>query len=147
MSSGREPTTDELLAMAYVDGELAHEARAAFEARLALEPALAAEVAAQRHLGILAREVAPPEPLELERLRVEVSAPARALWIVGFALVLLSGVYFLFCEVCALGDFGLQPPLAGVVVLLALGLVLLAYRAWRIRARTRHLDPYRDVKR
>ncbi|MEZ6021025.1 MAG: hypothetical protein R3F17_13250 [Planctomycetota bacterium] len=41
MQSPQEPSPDELLAMAYVDGELDHEARRVFESRLAGEAGLA----------------------------------------------------------------------------------------------------------
>ena len=47
-SRERTPTPDELLAMAYVDGELDDEAARAFEDRLPDEPALVREVAELR---------------------------------------------------------------------------------------------------
>jgi anti-sigma factor RsiW len=143
----REPTADELLAMAYADGELAPEARAQFEARLAREPALRGEVASQHALALLARASAPPEPLELERLRVEreplqrgLLAAAWALLVLGAAALVLAGEIALWTSRSGLGvKFG--------VTALLTGLALLALRAARLRARTRHLDPYRDLKR
>ncbi|TAJ11426.1 MAG: hypothetical protein EPO68_14490 [Planctomycetota bacterium] len=149
-TSEREPTRDELVAMAYVDGELDGEgerdARAAFEQRLLREPALAREVAELRRLEIAARLALPPAPLEAEwaRLRVDrVQALLRR-------IALLCGV------VAALGALALaatrgapklEPAwlacaaLALVCAAAALGAVL------RTRLRTRAVDPYVHVER
>ena len=67
----REPSRDELMAMAYVDGELADDAALEFEKRLASEPALVREVADLKRLEVIARQVAPPEPIDHEWNRLE----------------------------------------------------------------------------
>jgi anti-sigma factor RsiW len=145
--SEREPTPDELLAMAYADGELGPQARASFEARLAREPALCSEVAALRALELLARQSAPPEPLELGRLAIEREPASRALSAVGWTLVAAGALCA--AAVCSYGLWTCGLPLPAKLGLsaLALGGALLAVRAWRVRAKTLHLDPYRHVKR
>ena len=50
----REPTTDELAAMAYADGELSLQERRAFEERMASEQALGREVVQYQRLQALA---------------------------------------------------------------------------------------------
>src|SRR5260221_9774953 len=73
----RAPNPEELLAMAYVDGELAPDERSAFEARLDREPALVREVAAQQRLAVLARAALPREPIDREWRALEDSALTR----------------------------------------------------------------------
>lgn len=147
MSVQPAPTTDELLAMAYADGELAPDARAQFEARLLAEPRLRTLVAEQRQFAVLARESAPPEPLELERLHVERGAPQAFLARLGRVLLVLACAYALVSLALGLCGARLSLPLAGAVLLGAAGLGALALRAQRIRSATRHLDPYRNVQR
>ena len=63
---GREPTRGQLLAMAYVDGELAESAHQEFEDRLRREPALMREVAELKRLVLLfARGPCHASPLRL----------------------------------------------------------------------------------
>jgi anti-sigma-K factor RskA len=61
-----ERENDQMLAMAYVDGELERDERRRFESRLALEPALAKEVEDLRELALLSRRSIPPEPEDRE---------------------------------------------------------------------------------
>lgn len=142
-----EPTRDELDAMAYVDGELAADARRAFEARLAREPALAREVAELRELEIVARQVAPPEPADHEWARIERSTLTRTLhpfaWILiaGAALGLVLWTLWIECT-C---ELELVPKLC--VLALTLGLLLLGGVSLRNRLRTLPYDPYTKLKR
>ena len=145
--SGREPTRDELLAMAYADGELAPEERARFELRLAQEPALAREVSELRRLELLARQAAPPEPMDHEWQRLARSPGQRGLRSAG-ALLLGAGLlglaaWGLTCLECSQASW--VPKL--LVPLAILGALLLVGAAVRARARTLRYDPYRDVKR
>jgi anti-sigma factor RsiW len=56
-----DPTRDQLLAMAYVDGELAEDARQRFEERLRGDQALVQEVAAlEAFFDLVARKAASP---------------------------------------------------------------------------------------
>ena len=70
----REPTRDQLLAMAFVDGELDESARRSFQERWRREPALVKEVAALKGLTRLAQESLRSDLLRggenLARLRV-----------------------------------------------------------------------------
>lgn len=147
MSAQRAPTTDELLAMAYADGELAPEARATFAARLVVEPELRTFVAQQQQIAVLARDATPPEPLELERLRVERGAPQATLGVLGRALIVLGIVYAVVALVLSACDARWRLPLAGAGLLVLAGFCALALRAHRIRRATEHLDPYRNVRR
>lgn len=139
--------TDAMLAMAYADGELDSAARAAFEARWTKEPALALLVANERRLAVVAREFAPPEPLELEWQRLERSAlqraGRRASWsVLVLGLGALTGSAGAFVWTSGL-------PLAARIGVSALVLGLLGLLALTLhnRLRTRHLDPYVNVKR
>ncbi len=143
----RDPTSDELLAMAYADGELEADERTAFEARLVREPALARAVAAQRKLNVLAREVAPIEPEDVEWARIERSPGRRfGMSLAWFAVVIgLSGV-ILFCEWCFMCSEA--PTLLKIAASLAIaGFVVWFVLVARARARTRAYDPYTEIKR
>jgi len=145
--SEREPTQDELLAMAYADGELAPDERARFEERLRSEPALAREVAELRRLELLARHAAPAEPMDHEWERLARSTGQRGLWRAGWlsfgAGLLGLGAWGLTCLESSQASW--VPKL--LVPLAILGALLLVGAAVRARARTLRYDPYRDVKR
>ena len=145
--SEREPSKDELLAMAYADGELAPAERARFEERLRAEPGLAREVAELRRLDVLARHAAPPEPMDSEWERLARSRAQRGLWSAGwlFSLAALAGLlaWGLTCLECS--NLSWAPKV--LVPLLLVGAGLLVAAAVRARARTMRYDPYRDVKR
>lgn len=148
-SEEREPTRDELLAMAYADGELDPSARAEFERRLASEPTLVREVRDVRALAVLARQVAPSEPQDAEWQRLERDLLQRLLQRGGFTLFSLGALSALALVLLrAFGDEswdGLLVPscascwIAGGVVLLVAAL--------RWRSRTLPHDPYTDVLR
>lgn len=142
-----EPSADELLAMAYVDGELDPERRAAFAARLEREPLLAKEVAELQAIELLARQAAPPEPADHEWARLEREPLTRGMsalsWILlGSAIVGLCAWGVAWIVGCDLA------PLPKILVLaLVAGIVLRFLLAVRQRARTLPLDPYTKVKR
>ena len=128
MSDEREPTQDELDAMAYVDLELAPLARRAFEERLARELGLAREVAVLRRLNVLARHAAGTEPMDTEWARQGFPAQ-RAVRFLAWILVLAGAL-----GLCAWGlfeietaDIGLLPKLC--VAALVLGFALFIARA------------------
>ncbi len=77
-AAGREPTRGQLLAMAYVDGELAESAHQKFEDRLRREPALMREVAELKMLlPLLAGDLGHASPLRLHPLLGRAPIPTR----------------------------------------------------------------------
>lgn len=143
----RDPSPDELLAMAYVDGELGSEQRQAFEERLRQEPQLLREVAEQNGLAVLARQVTPPEPMDFEWQRLE----QETLHGSGLTLgLLLSAVGALGLILWGMFEIliGELPVMLKLLFLLLLGgmsgVFLLILRA---RLQTQHLDPYTKVQR
>ena len=143
----RDPTEDELSAMAYVDGELDRAARARFEERLGREPALAREVAAQQRLAVLARIATPPEPQDIIWKELALEPLHRrgqqlSLWLLGLGMLCLAvAVVAALC----VSDLALLPKFACLSVLGGLALAFLI--TVRARLRTLPHDPYRDVER
>jgi anti-sigma factor RsiW len=142
-----EPTRDELLAMAYFDGELAQDARRAFEERLAREPGLAREVTALERLHGLARHSVGPEPMDGEWQRLEREPLHRAGVGLGFALVFVGGMGLAGWLVLALVGSELSLALKLVCGALIAGAALLLLATLRARLRTLPYDPYTDVRR
>jgi anti-sigma factor RsiW len=141
------PSPDELLAMAYVDGELDAAARTVFEMRLGREPLLAREVAAQRRLEVLARSAAPLEPEDHEWARMARSKGRRFGFLLAWAMIVIGilGVTCL-CEVELLQSHAPLSLKVFVTLIVAGGILLLALVA-RGRVRTRSFDPYLEVRR
>ncbi len=141
------PSPDELMAMAYVDGELGAPARIAFEMRLGREPLLAREVAAQQRLNVLARSVAPLEPEDHEWTRIERSKSRRFAFFLAWTMIVIGilGVTGL-CEVELLQSHA-PLSLKVFVSLIVAGGILLLTLVVRGRMRTRSLDPYLEVRR
>jgi len=143
-----EPTQGELLAMAYVDGELVGDERTGFETRLAGDSELARHVAHYRTLEVLARQMAPPEPADHEWTRLEGEVLHGVGSKLGWGLVGLGGLGLATYGVVGLAAADSIPggPKACLLCLVGgLGLLL----ALTIRARVRLLpfDPYRKVQR
>jgi len=143
----REPTADEMLTMAYADGELDPATRRAFAARLEREPALAREVAALRRLDVLARHAAGPEPIDHEWRRIARSPARRAGLALAWSLLVAGALGLSGSLLFALLGPGLAlaPKLA--LAALAAGAVLLVLLTLRARARTLAYDVYREVER
>jgi anti-sigma factor RsiW len=147
MASEREPTREELQAMAYADGELAPAERAEFERQLAGRPDLALEVTRLQRLDVLARHAAGPEPKDLEWRRLRADPLQRAglglgwtLLVAGAAALLAAGVWALWQSDAALAlKLGASAVLAGFAILLAASV--------RARLRTRAFDPYEEIDR
>ncbi|HED66174.1 MAG TPA: hypothetical protein ENJ09_11540 [Planctomycetes bacterium] len=145
--SPREPTREELQAMAYVDGELAPDERAAFEQRLSSDRALALEVAELQRLAVIARQVAPREPIDSEWERLAGDPIQSAGLPLGFLASALGAIgLFLWWLVEILrSDLELLPKV--FFALLVFGLLFVFLLVARARARTLPFDPYRDVQR
>lgn len=145
--SEREPSRDELLVMAYVDGELDERGRAELEQRLAASPELRREVSALRELGLLARAAAPREPMDHEWRALARDPLQRGTLGLGWALFALGGLGVLGYGLWQLLRSDVPPLLRLCLVAVALGCALLFAAVLRGRLRTRHLDPYRKVER
>ncbi len=147
-TASQHPTRDELLAMAYVDDELAPEARAEFEARLAREPELALAVARYQRLEVVARSIAPAEPADHEWERLRRDPVQRAGLGLGWTLFVLGSLIvagWVFVELWRAEDLGWPFKLA--IALAAAGALLLLGLTVRARLRTLPYDPYTEVKR
>lgn len=145
--SERQPTRDELLAMAYVDGELAAQARAEFEQRLAAEPALRREVSALRDLELLARQAAPKEPADHEWAALAREPSQRAALGLGAGLLIVGALALLMVGMWELVRAELAPLLKWPLAALVLGAAFLFGAVLRARLRTLPHDPYRKVQR
>jgi len=143
----QEPTRDQLLAMAYADGELEAAARAEFERRLAREPGLRSEVAALQELALLARAAAPREPLDHEWEALAREPLQRGVLGLGWSLLVAGVVGGLVFGALGLAESDAPLGLKLVLAALAGGLALLFGAVLRARLRTQHLDPYRKVQR
>ena len=143
----REPTRDELLAMAYVDGELREDARPEFERRLASESALRREVVELQQLELIARAAAPREPLDHEWAALAREPLQRGTLILGW--ILLAAGALGLAGWCGFALCTCELPLLLKLLfgaLLAGGLLLLL-ATLRARLRTLPFDPYTRVER
>jgi len=143
----REPTRDELLAMAYVDGELDLGARHELERRMATEPALRREVAELQRLAVMARLTTPPEPMDHEWNELEREWLHAGGGRLGMSLMLLALV-----GATLFGGFELlvsEAPLAARLIGGGglLGALIFFLVVLRARLRTLPFDPYTRVER
>jgi len=141
------PTPDELLAMAYVDGELHGEQRASFEARLASDPRLLREVAEHNSLAVLARQVTPKEPMDHEWERMEQETLHGAVLPMSLVLSAAGAIGLILCGMLGILFSDLPIMLRLFFLLLMGGLASAFLLVLRARIRTHHLDPYTSVKR
>lgn len=147
-TASQHPTRDELLAMAYVDGELTAEAQAEIEARLPREPELARAVARYQRIEVAARAIAPEEPAdhEWERLRRDpVQRTGLGLGWTLFVLGAIAAAVWVALELYRAEDLGW--PFKVAIGLVAAGALLLLGMTVRARLRTLPYDPYTEVKR
>jgi len=145
--STREPTSDELLAMAYVDGELDPVARAEVEARLADDPHLLREIAELTRLGVLARQITPREPKDFEWKRLESELLHGGGTLLGLIASAVGAVGLLGWLLYELVTCELELLPKSCLVLLVLGLLLVFLLIFRARLRTLPHDPYTEIER
>lgn len=145
--SDPEPSRDELLAMAYADDELNPEARADVERRMADEPLLNLAVARYRRLEVLARHVAPPEPMDHEWRRQSRDPLQRVGAFLGWGSLALGALGLaLWCLIALVrADLELIPK--ALCLAAVLGVALLFCSALRARLKTLPYDPYVEVER
>lgn len=147
MPPDRDPTPDQLLAMAYADGELDQSENQAFEARLAAEPELAREVAQHLSLAVMARRLAPPEPMDYEWQRLDRDPFHRAGSGLGWLLLSISvvGLSLWGMVEIVLSDLEVVPK--SLVLSLLTGSIILLLATARARLRTLPFDRYTGVER
>jgi anti-sigma factor RsiW len=147
-SRDREPTREELLTMAYADGELDDAGRREFEQTLASRPDLGREVVQLQRLHILARNAAGPEPMDFEWARLERDVLHRAGIHGGLALLLIGAVGATgwgLWQIAVEDELGWGLKLLlGSLIAGALAMLLATVRA---RLRTIPYDPYTEIKR
>ncbi len=142
-----EPEKDQMLAMAYVDGELEVTERRRFESRLAVEPGLEKEVAELREFALLARRTIPPEPEDREWQKLGQDPLHRRGLRLGLWLCILAVAGF----AAALGDSVLSSSEHWAMQLFLLsgaaGVCLVTLLTLRERLAVLPHDPYRKVHR
>lgn len=143
----REPTKEQLDAMAYADGELSGPARREFENLMATRPDLGREVTRLKRLEILARQAAGPEPMDGEWARLAADPVHRGGLGLGLGLLCLGGSGLFLWSLFELLRSDL--PLLSKVCLGGLfgGALLLLCVTVRARLRTLPFDPYTEIKR
>jgi len=143
-----EPSEDELLAMAYADGELKEEARSDAAARIASDEDFALRVAHYQRLDVATRTATPPEPADTAHAKLSAEPSQRAALGLGmFALVAgFLGFYaWVFYEMIRDPELETLPK---VLILGGIGGFLLLFLAV-LRNRLRELphDPYTKIQR
>ena len=133
--------------MAYVDGELDAAGRAEFEQQLAVRAELRREVVELQRLALLARSVAPPEPMDHEWRALARDPVQRTSTVVGFAALAVGasglagwGAWSVFTS-----DLELVPKV--LLAALCAGALILFLVTLRGRLRTLPYDPYTEIER
>ena len=142
------PNPDELLAMAYADGELDADSRADLEARLGADPALALQVTHQQRLNLLMRKMAPQEPKDAEWARLAEDPLHRTGVGAGFSLTLAAALGVLVLTSWGIvNSDDITTPWKLVLIALAVGVLALFLTVLRARLRTLPYDPYTSIER
>ena len=147
MNAEREPTPDQLKAMAYADGELQGDERKTFEEQMASRSDLAREVAQYRKLQILARQVAGPEPIDTEWARLSRDPLHRSGLGLGYALLLVAAVAAVGLLGWSVVDSDMDVVGKVLVGSGLVGFLVLFFVYLRARLRALPYDPYTEVKR
>lgn len=147
MSTDPEPTREELLAMAYVDGEVDPAGRREFEALLAEREDLQLQVAQLRRLEVVARQAAPPEPMDHEWERIRKDPMHQSSHGLGFGLLIVGSVGIVIASLVGIwqGDESLFTK--GVLSSLIVGALILFANTLQNRLRTLPYDPYTEIQR
>ncbi len=143
-----EPSEEELLAMAYADGEMSPEEAVSFEARMEAEPRLVHRVAEHHALDVLARRITPPEPADRDWAALQLDPLYRGTVGVGWILLIVATAISFALAVWAVAtNEGISYIHRGLILSSLLGFTLLFLSVlWR-RIRAIPLDPYRHVER
>ncbi|MEE8468796.1 MAG: hypothetical protein V3T22_10085 [Planctomycetota bacterium] len=142
-----EPTRDELLAMAYADGELDADARREFETRQKSDRDLARQVVEYHSLALMAREMAVPEPADHEWRRLETDFLQQAGGGLGWLLAAVGATGLAGWCLWTLAQSDMQTLPKVLCLSLIGGGLLLLLTTIRARLRVLPYDPYTKVKR
>jgi hypothetical protein len=104
-------------------------------------------VVAQRRLALLARESAPPEPMDHEWARIARSPMQKLMTWLAWLLILVGGTGLVAFGEIELLKSSADSSLKVLVSMLVVGMVLLFSLTLQRRLRTKSLDPYTEVKR
>ena len=143
-----EPSQDELLAMAYADGELNEEARRDAAQRIADDEAFALRVAHYQRLDVATRTATPPEPQDTAHAKLSAEPTQKAALGLGwFALVVGFFGFYAWAFYEMIRDPELET-LPKVLILGGIGGFLLLFLAV-LRNRLREIphDPYTKIQR
>ncbi len=138
---------DQMLAMAYVDGELDAAELRRFESRLAVEPALAKEIAELRELALLSRRTVPPEPEDREWQRLGRDPLHRKGLRLGLWLCVLAVAGFAAALGVTVLDSGEHWTMQLFLLSGTAGVCLVTLLTLRERLAVLPHDPYRKVHR
>lgn len=141
------PTEEQLLVMAYADGELRGEKRREFEALLASRADLRDELSQLRRLAVLARQAAGPEPMDLEWRVIDRDPAQRVTLGVGWFALFVGALGLLGFVLWSLWTSDAAWIVRISVTALIAGFTLLLVAALRARRRTTKHDPYTSVQR
>ncbi len=142
-----EPTREELLAMAYADGELPPEEAREFERLLESRADLRTDVARARRLAVLARQAAGPEPMDAEWARLALDPVQRVGLGLGWTLLAGAAAFGFGWGVFAVWTSSLAWFAKLALSAAAFGVATLFATALRARLRTRAFDPYTEIRR
>ncbi|MCH2106643.1 MAG: hypothetical protein MK291_08390 [Planctomycetes bacterium] len=142
-----EPSEDELLAMAYADGELNEEARREAAHRMASDEAFALRVAHYQRLDVTARS-ALQEPQDIAHAKLAAEPTQRAALGLGWAALSVGLVGFYAWIFYVMVRDPEMPTTLKVLMLTGIGGFLLLFLAvLRKRLRELPFDPYTKVQR
>ena len=143
-----EPTEDELLAMAYADGELEPEARREAAKRIAEDDAFALRVAHYQRLDVTTRTAISHEPQDTARAELSREPLQRATVSLGWMSATVGFIAFyawVFYEILQNEEMSGAPKI--FLLSAAGGLFLLFLSVLRGRLRELPYDPYTDIER
>ena len=146
-SSIQEPSREQLLAMAYVDGELDPGARAAFEIELAAREDLRREVVQFQRLGLLARSMAAPEPIDHEWRKFARDPLQRTSTVAAFLALAAGATGLAGWGAWVIWESNMPATPKILLALLCGGALLLFLVTLRGRLRTLPYDPYTEIER
>lgn len=143
-----EPSDDELLAMAYADGELSDSARAQAGRRIATDEAFALRVAHYQRLDVATRTATPPEPADTAHANLAASTTQRTAITLGWLALTIGAIGFYAWIVYEMIRDEELEVLPKVLILSAIaGFLLLLLAVLRNRLRELPHDPYTKIQR